>query len=1153
MSRDPLFFERMAIRRMPGIHDGGFTLEDLSPGVNIVHGPNASGKTTAARAIESLLWPKAAAPARASLLGRFALGAGRWSTDLDAGHVRYQRAGADTGAPALPPAEARDRYHLSLHELLGADNRNLAVEIIRESAGGYDLSAAAAALGCRATASRCTAELNALGGARGRLKEATAKQEALRGEEARLRELEEKAAEAEDAGRRVRLLERAVEHAQAVAEERSARQALSAFPEGMAALRGDEAGRLEEIRRKLGDARARLATAEGDRAAADADLEKADLPEGGPGDDVLASLGARLQVLRDLDRAVATKEQELAGAEARRDEERGAIGAAVDDARLQRIDHVAMDALSGFARAAGEARAELQAAAALLRWLGDGSVPEDLEPVEHGVRLLRQWLRSGGSGGGPQRGLRTYGAVAAGVLLLAGLLAGFANPLLFLLAALGGVLLFLILRSGQGADPRQLHRGEFERLGVERPASWSTGSVEACLDRLTRRLAEGRVAEERARRRADAAARRATAEAAWKGLELERAELAGRFGVAPELDAAHLYWLANRISRWQDAVHQVSAVSAALDAARQQRADALDAARERVAAFGYEAVADLADLEGVVRDLDRRWQHYRQAANASREAARRLEDARAAIEELKKDGRALLGRLGLGEDGEDVVADWCARHEGYVAARDRVLFAEKGRREAATRLAETPGYTAGVEAQPVDALADERGAAAGLAGELQPLREAIAGIRARVAEAKRGHDVEAALAEVERCEAALREARERDTLAVVGHALVAFVQQATRDRHRPEVFHRARELFTRITHGRYRLDFDDGDPPSFRACDETTGTGHALDELSSATRVQLLMAVRIAFVERQESGVRLPLVFDETLGNSDDHRAEAIMEAILALAAEGRQVFYFTAQPDEVGKWRGMLQRHPGVPSQFIDLVAVRRLARYRGLPALEVLAPPVARIPEPDGATHAEYGRLLQVPPIDPDADVGGTHLWHLVEDPEALYRLLCLRAETWGALRSLVRNGGGDLLGPDAEWLARPEAAARALAAAIDLVKVGRGRPVDRSALLDSGAISDTFMDRVDRLCRECGGSAARLIEALDEGRLARFRNDAREKLREYLDRNGYLDPREPLDAGELREGTLSAVAAEIGAGLLTVQQIDRLLSRLPAFVPA
>src|SRR5690606_28836780 len=186
MSGDALHFERLVVRRMPGVGDGGFRLEELAPGVNVVHGPNASGKTTTARAIEALLWPRAAAPERASVAGWFRVADDEWMVETEAGRARWQRGGADASAPPLPPAESRDRYRLSLHELLSAEDRALAEEILRESAGGYDLARAAAAIGARSAPSRPNKELNAVKAARQKATDARKRHEELRHEESEL-------------------------------------------------------------------------------------------------------------------------------------------------------------------------------------------------------------------------------------------------------------------------------------------------------------------------------------------------------------------------------------------------------------------------------------------------------------------------------------------------------------------------------------------------------------------------------------------------------------------------------------------------------------------------------------------------------------------------------------------------------------------------------------------------------------------------------------------------------------------------------------------------------------------------------------------------------------------------------------------------------
>jgi hypothetical protein len=431
-----------------------------------------------------------------------------------------------------------------------------------------------------------------------------------------------------------------------------------------------------------------------------------------------------------------------------------------------------------------------------------------------------------------------------------------------------------------------------------------------------------------------------------------------------------------------------------------------------------------------------------------------------------------------------------------------------------------------------------------VAAERERLAEEVGALEMRIDTAGRAHEVEDALAEVERAETELADARERDVRAAVGAVLVAYVQQATRDHDRPAVFHRARELFAGFTRGRYRLDLDAGEPPAFRAFDAVDDTGRALDELSSATRVQLLLAVRMAFVEVQEQGLKLPLVLDEALGNSDDVRAHAIVEAVAALAAEGRQIFYLTAQADEVGKWRAFLAGRDEVPHAFVDLAAARRLPAEERLPAVPVRGHVLPEVPAPAGHDHAGYGAALGMPPLDLcDTPIGAVHLWYLIDDPELLHDLLRQGIRTWGELETLARFSSepGPMIGAALE---EARAAARVLETLAELRRIGRGKPVDRQVLADSGAVSARFMDRVADLAASLGSDAAALVATLEAGGLAHFRSDAARRLREYLEEHGYLDADEPLTAAEIRARVLGGFGTDVAAGRLTRGRLERLL---------
>lgn len=148
MTPPDLYFQKIRIRRMPGFPEGGFTLDDLCPGVNIVYGPNASGKTTLSRAIQKLLCPHEPPHESRSLVASLQLNGNSVTIDYDLGRTQCQRDGFDEDCPSLAPAETGDRYVLALHDLIRSeDGSDLASEILRESAGGFDVNAAKESLG----------------------------------------------------------------------------------------------------------------------------------------------------------------------------------------------------------------------------------------------------------------------------------------------------------------------------------------------------------------------------------------------------------------------------------------------------------------------------------------------------------------------------------------------------------------------------------------------------------------------------------------------------------------------------------------------------------------------------------------------------------------------------------------------------------------------------------------------------------------------------------------------------------------------------------------------------------------------------------------------------------------------------------------------
>jgi energy-coupling factor transporter ATP-binding protein EcfA2 len=1136
-----LRFRALRVRRMPGFPGGGPRLEELSPGINLIHGPNASGKTTTALALQSLLWPQTAPPT-AGVDGRFQLGDASWTIDVDTRRAVWQRDGQEAPAPPLPPADDRDRYLLSLHGLLRDDDRSLAERVRVESAGGYDLRAAAESLRFGA-GGRPAALLSRLAEARDALDRAREAEARLRDEATLLERLRERRRAVSYTAARLEPLQRAHEHAVARDAEDAARRVVEAYPAGVSRLRGDELDRLAEWDRTRAACERVVAEAEAEAGHARAALERAGLGEAGVGVAVLTELEVRLDALRRLDDDLARARDLLAQARGRRLSAGSALGGDTVASTAPTAAMVGADRLERWIRQASEMRERRAALDERIRVLAGAADRGAADPdaSAEAVRLLRAWLRAGSGASAPDRRLRLLLLVAVLALGVVGVVAAVVGSPLVKGAGVGVLLLaalLLVFRPGRDADARTQLQRQAERLG-HGPGSWTADGVERALDDLEQQAAAARLAAERHAEAGRLAAQLATLEAEEVALETERRALASELGMAPAPEDLKLHVVAGLLRDLEEARSAEAAAAETVRALEARQAAEVAAAAGRLAPFGYE-VADAASVAGALSELRARRETHQAAVAALATAAAERGRASTERDDAATKRAALFAGIGVAEDQEHVLRGWIDLFGEYRHAVSELELATRTRAAAAAALVGldlAPG--ADLANAPVAELAVERAAAAAAAEEERELATRIAGIVAVLERARQKHDVEDALARVGEAEAELAARRDEDVEAEFGAVLVAWLGEQAADYNRPAVFHRARDLFRRITRGRYRLDLEEGDDAAFRAYDTTTHRGHALDELSSGTRLQLLLAVRLAFVETQETGAALPLLLDEVLANCDDERATAIIDAALAIARDGRQIFYFTAQPDELAKWRARLEEQADVEWCVRGVLD----GAGGGAPALAPnwtlrASDPV---PAPGDMDHSAYGRTLRVPPFDPWADgVGGVHLWYLVDDMDALHQLLTMGITRWGQLDALAAAGGPDALPGGMRGVVDR---ARHTAALCDrfrlLWRQGRGRPVDRAVLAESGAISDTFMDRVAELCDELGGHGDALVETLQQGGIPRFRSAQADELRAFLLERGHIAETEPLEPEQLR----IILAADAGG----LPAADAILSRL------
>jgi hypothetical protein len=110
-----------------------------------------------------------------------------------------------------------------------------------------------------------------------------------------------------------------------------------------------------------------------------------------------------------------------------------------------------------------------------------------------------------------------------------------------------------------------------------------------------------------------------------------------------------------------------------------------------------------------------------------------------------------------------------------------------------------------------------------------------------------------------------------------------------------------------------------------------------------------------------------------------------------------------------------------------------------------------------------------------------------------------------------------------------------------------------VDRAALIESAAVSPSFIDRVTRFSDSLRGDAAALVEGLKTRQVPRFQLSQAEALEAFLEENGYLDRRERLAPEEIRSRVIAALAPDIREGRISLDAVHSLLRRLETGVGA
>ncbi len=996
--------ESVRVSTLDGLN-GPLEARGFVPGVNVVVGPNASGKSSLVRALRAVLYPDGEDGLVEVRLGLVADdGSPLLAHRLGEG-VTWLRAGREASAPRLPPRDVLGAYVLELEDLVaGRDGRgkggrgsvddHIAERLQLELTGGVDIQALGKGLGAPGKGARTLA---------GDLRKAEKELADLRRELSRLHQQEEALGAQEEllaSRRRVAARGAAVRAARdladAVEKASAAEETLRGLPVELAELVPSDVDAVEEFARDL---RAALAEAEEKRRRL---RDAEDVARGGRLPAGLTLAVARehatlAEELCELDEQVASTAAELAEERAKVEESWRAMGGEAGHPGAERVDRAAVDG-------AASAALDVHAAGLALDWLSrrlheveerlsalgersdaggtDEGVPDanaggpgTAHPVgaaaeEDRVRALERaavemtrWLEL------PPPAPRLPGwswgvslALAAGALAAALLL-----PVPWPGVGAGAVLLWLLVAllawrrpraPGRDAADAALRRA-LSGAGLAPPAEPTHEAVAGLLARAVDAVSvAGRRREEREKLRVLAdRLRDELAEAKLRRREAEArlARLRDELGFAARGDAGFVQWLA--LAR-EHALHLLEArgLEARLGELEGRRAAACASVLEHLVAVGEAAADD--EAPAVLRERCRR---VCEAVAARDDAAAKVDEltqgAAAALDKAAAAARrlaALSGRLGFepGAPAEDGAADaasaeaWTPEridalrrhvkrlvdlHPRFLDARKSLADAQAQAKMCRDSLAHDPALIAAAEAGDRAAIDAVRAEAERADAEAKGLSEAIGALKDRVERAGKERALERAAAAARRA----RDALEAHRAARMEHAAATYLLDVVEGEHeseaKPAALERAGEWFGRVTRGDFELTFERSSGGwRFGAIDRRDGAGDRhlrLEELSTGTRAQLLVAARLAFAlsaEEAASGEAvetLPFVLDEALTTSDPERFAQVAGAVLdVVEASGRQFVYLSARPEDAELWLEAAASRPGVPLAVIDL-----------------------------------------------------------------------------------------------------------------------------------------------------------------------------------------------------------------------------------------
>ncbi len=1122
MQKLPFIIKDLSVQKMPGFPKGMEAYRELSPNINIIAGPNASGKSSTARIIQDMIWKDRVDGVQAE--SSVVIGETGWDIKIDASRKIVQREGIDDEITGIPSADSSARYMLAMHDLVIANEAGLARQIMTESAGGYDLEKAQIKLGYSSgIKNKGAAEYRKFSDAENDYKVAQKKQLELKQQEEMLQYLYKEKHKAEDAGKKLDFYGKVKEFLVAKINYGQVSDQFGKFPGGLEKLTGDEYEDILELEKEIEASRNDTDKAEIIAGRSRKRLSMLDIPSRGIDPVVIKELGVRARELEKLENQISETNRKIEEFRVKAGEamkNTGMSPEAADWAGLKLDDVSELDRfLQKYHQGLSEKQFYKTRCDAIEARL-EQDTEYDKETLKEGIKILSNWLQEEKSVTGVKR-------IWVIILTLAGIASGLLGYFAGLWGLLPAIIAGVIAWSVKPAKVNDIRRKDYEKTGLSEPGDWQTDNVAGTMEILISELAGAERYEEAADELEINREHLAEAEQKIGPVKELQARLRDRLKVLPGIPEEDiksydgLYWFLIYVADWQKHNAEVLALTAVKDEATRQMTENLEKFNDLSGRHNAGTAEDAAGANAILSKLSDEISVWKEGRDEIEKQDDKISEQKKQLERATAKLGEIYEKIGVEQGRKDRLKELIDRLEEFGRVKKDLFTAEinlSGRKkdmESHSLYEENKNEVEILTPDEVQSrinLFDEE------SKKHEEIQKEITTIETNISNVKQGRDLEVALSKKDQAMEDLDDLFEQNLTSITGQLVIDHLKKENREQNRPKVFKRANILFNRITQGRYELILDEKDEPAFRAYDTVQNIGQELSELSTGTRIQLLMSLRLAFIETQESALRLPVLADELLANSDDIRAGAIIDALVEISREGRQIFYFTAQGDEVARWKSYLRTNDDVSFKIVELGGreseTSMLSRYMDSFVSFELTP---HVPDPGGTDRDEYKELISVPPYNPVEDEPERlHIWYLADDNKLVYNCLKRGIKYWGQLQSYLRIG--KIEGFDDKIIARMEQKVTLLRRFSELYRRGRSRRVDRETVINSGAVSDSHIERVSEKLAELNNDPRKLITALRNGEVPRFLRSKIDELEQFFITREFIDEREPMETDEI-----------------------------------